>query len=138
MNSDPIADMLTRVRNSLAVGHATVPIPHSGIKEEIARVLKEEGYIIDYAVETADAEKPYLKTINITLKYFGERRHRRPVISGIDRASKPGRRIYVGRTKLPWVLSGMGVAIVTTDKGVMTDQRARRLGIGGEVLCYVW
>lgn len=137
MHSDPIADMLTRVRNALLVGHKTVPVPHSNIKEQIARVLKEEGYIADYNI-VSDAEKPQIRTIDITLKYFGERRTRRPVISGINRASKPGRRIYVTKTELPWVLSGMGIAIVTTDKGVMTDQQARRLGIGGEVLCFVW
>jgi small subunit ribosomal protein S8 len=137
MHSDPIADMLTRIRNALMVGKAQVVIPHSTIKEEIARVLKEEGYIGDYTVSSVP-DKPYLRYIDIALKYYGERRHRRPVITGIKRASKPGRRIYKGKASIPWVLSGMGIAIITTDKGVMTDQQARRIGVGGEVLCYVW
>ncbi len=134
MHSDPIADMLTRVRNGLMVGQGTVEIPLSKIKIEIARVLKEEGYIEDYSVGD---EKP-AQMIQIKLKYHGKRRERQPVISGLRRISTPGRRIYVGKDEIPWVLSGMGIAILTTNKGVMTDQQARRQGVGGELLCYVW
>ncbi|MCB9435426.1 MAG: 30S ribosomal protein S8 [Anaerolineales bacterium] len=137
MHSDPIADMLTRVRNALMIGSGKVTVPHSGIKVEIARVLQEEGYIKGYEVIT-DPAKPYLRDIIVELKYYGERRERRAVITGLKRVSKPGRRIYVGKKNIPWVLSGMGIAIVTTNKGVMTGQQARRLGVGGEVLCYVW
>lgn len=137
MHSDPIADMLTRVRNALMIGSGKVVIPYSGIKIEIARVLQEEGYIKGYEVKV-DPEKPYLRDIVVELKYYGERRERRAVITGLKRVSKPGRRIYVGKKNIPWVLSGMGIAVVTTNKGVMTGQQARRLGVGGEVLCYVW
>jgi small subunit ribosomal protein S8 len=137
MHSDPIADMLTRVRNALMRQHPSVQVPHSKIKEQVARVLKEEGYISDFEV-TTDEEQPFLRYIEIELKYFGQRRDRRPVITGLKRISKPGRRVYVGKTDIPWVLSGMGVAIMTTNRGVMTGQSARRMGIGGEVLCYVW
>lgn len=134
MQSDPIADMLTRVRNALMAGKATVEIPSSKIKVEIARILKEEGYIEDYVVGD---QKPF-SLITITLKYYGARRERKPVITNIQRISKPGRRVYRGRTDLPRVMSGIGIAIVTTPKGVMTAQQARRERVGGEVLCYVW
>ncbi len=134
MYSDPIADMLTRVRNALMAGHATVAIPYSRIKADIARILVEEGYVESFEV---GEEKP-APMIHIRLKYHGDRRHRRPVITGIQRVSKPGRRVYKKRSELPWVLSGMGIAIVSTSQGVMTAQQARRKGIGGEVLCQVW
>lgn len=134
MYSDPIADMLTRIRNGLMAGHATVAIPNSKVKVEIARILKEEGYIEDYRI---GEEKPF-SMLNVDLKYYGDRRNRRPVITGIERVSRPGRRVYKGRTDLPWVLSGMGVAIVSTSQGLMTAQDARRKGVGGEVLCQVW
>lgn len=134
MISDPIADMLTRIRNALMIGKPTCEIPSSKIKVEIARILKEEGYIEDYNVGD---EKPF-SLITITLKYYGARRERKPVISNIQRVSKPGRRVYRGRTDLPRVMSGIGIAIVTTPKGVMTAQQARREQVGGEVLCYVW
>jgi small subunit ribosomal protein S8 len=134
MTSDPIADMLTRIRNALMVGKPTCEIPTSKIKVEIARILKEEGYIEDYVVGD---EKPF-SLITINLKYYGARRERKPVISSIQRISKPGRRVYRGRTDLPRVMSGIGIAIVTTPKGVMTAQQARREQVGGEVLCYVW
>jgi small subunit ribosomal protein S8 len=134
MINDPIADMLTRIRNALLVRHESVAVPHSKIKAEIARILKEEGYIEDY---TIGDEKP-AKLIHIKLKYYGSRRERRPVISNIERISKPGRRIYRARRDLPNVMSGIGIAIVTTPKGVMTAQQARRQRVGGEVLCYVW
>jgi len=132
--TDPIADMLTRVRNAQMRQHSTVSMPSSKVKQELARVLKEEGYIEDFKVLP---EKPQA-VLSITLKYVGDRRNRRSVITGLERVSKPGRRVYVGKKDIPWVLSGMGTAVVTTSKGVMTGQNARRIGIGGEVLCKVW
>jgi small subunit ribosomal protein S8 len=134
--TDPIADMLTRVRNAMGVGHPTVAMPSSKIKAEIARILKEEGYIAGY--EVVDGESPGHKILRLRLRYVGERRFRRPVITGLERISTPGRRVYSGKRDIPWVLSGMGVSILTTPKGVMTGQRARQLGIGGEILCKVW
>ncbi|GAB4417684.1 MAG: 30S ribosomal protein S8 [Anaerolineae bacterium] len=134
MLSDPIADMLTRIRNAIMAGHPTVAIPHSKMKMAIAQILKEEGYIEDVTLEEG---KP-APVIVIKLKYWGQRRERRPVITNLKRVSKPGRRVYVGKDEIPWVLSGMGIAILTTPKGVMTGQQAHRLGVGGEVLCYVW
>lgn len=134
MVNDPIADMLTRIRNALMAGKLEVDVPRSKIKVEIARILKEEGYIEDY---TVGDEKP-VSLIHIKLKYYGARRTRRPVITNLSRISKPGRRVYSGRRDLPRVLSGTGIAIVTTPKGVMTAQQARRERVGGEVLCYVW
>ena len=134
--NDPIADMLTRVRNSVMTGQSLVAMPSSKIKVEIARILKEEGYI--EAFEVVDSEIPASKTLRMRLKYVGERRQRRPVITGLERISRPGRRIYSGKTEIPWVLSGLGVAILSTPKGVMTGQRARQLGVGGEILCKVW
>lgn len=134
--SDPIADMLTRVRNGVMAGHSQVAIPSSKVKVEIARILKEEGFIENF--EVADGERHGFKVLRIKIKYVGERRERRPVISGLERVSKPGRRIYTKRQDIPWVLSGIGVAILSTPKGVMTGQRARQLGIGGEILCKVW
>ncbi len=133
MHSDPIADMLTRVRNALMAGHANVVVPFSNTKAEIARILKEEGYVEDFSV--ASGEKA---TITIELKYFGKRRVRKPVITGLKRVSSPGRRVYAGKQEIPWVLSGMGVAIMSTPKGVMTGAQARRSGVGGEVLAYIW
>jgi small subunit ribosomal protein S8 len=134
MMSDPIADMLTRVRNALMAGKSTVDIPSSKIKVEIARILKEEGYIEAFEVVE---QKPF-PVLQITLKYHGARRERRPVITNITRISKPGRRVYRGRLDLPRVMSGIGIAIVTTPKGVMTAAQARRERVGGEILCYVW
>ncbi len=134
--SDPIADMLTRMRNAISVGHNTVAMPNSSIKSAIAKILKEEGYISGF--EVVEGEIPAIKVLRIRLKYIGERRERHPVITGMERISRPGRRVYSGKREIPWVLSGMGIAIVTTPKGVMTDQRARQLGVGGEVICKVW
>jgi small subunit ribosomal protein S8 len=111
-----------------------VSMPHSKVKEAIAQVLKEEGYIEDFSVLPQQPRD----VLQINLKYIGGRRDRRAVITGIERVSKPGRRIYVGKNEIPWVLSGMGVAILTTSRGIMTGQQARRLGEGGEVLCRVW
>jgi len=132
--SDPIADMLTRIRNALMVGHPGVRVPSSRIKVAIAKILKDEGFIEDYRV-TGDRPQPQLV---IKLKYVGERKQRHSVISGLKRVSKPGRRIYTRVSEIPWVRSGMGIAILTTPKGVLTGQQARRLGVGGEVMCYVW
>lgn len=134
--SDPIADMLTRVRNGVLMGHALVAMPTSRLKVEIARILKEEGYIESY--EVVDGEQPVQQVLRIHLKYVGERRERRPVISGLERISRPGRRVYTHKQDIPWVLSGIGVAIISTPKGVMTGSRARQLGVGGEILCKVW
>ncbi len=134
VTNDPVADMLTRIRNALVRGKPEVIVPKSKIKLEIARILKEEGYIEDF---TVGDESP-VNLIKVQLKYFGTRRDRRPVITQLQRISKPGRRVYRKRKELPIVLSGTGIAIVTTPKGVMTAQQARRDGVGGEVLCYVW
>ncbi len=134
--SDPIADMLTRIRNAIMMGHAMVAMPSSNLKVAIAKILKEEGYISSY--EVVDGERPGHKVLRIRLKYVGERRERKSVITGLERVSRPGRRVYAGKAEIPWVLSGMGVAIISTPKGVMTGQRARQLGVGGEVLCKVW
>lgn len=134
--TDPIADMLTRIRNGVMAGHTQVAMPNSKIKVEIAKILKEEGFIENF--EVADGEQAGFKVLRVKIKYVGERRERRPVISGLERVSKPGRRIYTKRQDIPWVLSGIGVAILSTPKGVMTGQRARQLGVGGEILCKVW
>ena len=134
--NDPIADMLTRVRNSLMIGQGLVAMPSSKIKAEIARILKEEGYIDSF--EVVEGEVALRQTLRIKLKYVGERRQRKSVITGMERISRPGRRVYTHMKEIPWVLSGMGIAILSTPKGVMTGQRARQLGVGGEVLCKVW
>ncbi len=133
--SDPIADMLARLRNALMVRHATVSMPSSKIKVAIAKILKEEGYINDYRV-TSD-EKSF-QTLVMNLKYVGDTKHQRAVITEMKRVSKPGRRIYTSVQDIPWVRSGMGIAVLSTPKGVITGQQARRLNVGGEVLCYVW
>lgn len=137
--TDPIADMLTRMRNALERQQPTVAMPHSKMKVAIAEVLKNEGYIESYEV-VAGGATPQNKfpTLVIRLRYVGGRRERRPVITGLQRVSTPGRRIYVGKREIPWVLSGMGVSILTTSRGIMTDQKARQLGLGGELLCKVW
>ena len=132
--SDPIADMLTRIRNAQMVGHAGVQLPSSKIKVAIAKILRDEGFIEGYRV-TKDRVRPELQ---IRLKYVGERKERHPVITQLKRVSTPGRRVYTRAADIPWVRSGMGVAIVSTPKGVLTGQQARRLGVGGEVLCYIW
>jgi small subunit ribosomal protein S8 len=134
--TDPIADMLTRIRNSMMSGQALTAMPYSKIKGEIAKILKEEGYL--ETIEVADGENPNQKVLRLKIKYFGERRERKPVITGIERVSRPGRRIYTKKQDIPWVLSGIGVAILSTPKGIMTGQRARQLGVGGEILCKVW
>jgi small subunit ribosomal protein S8 len=134
--NDPIADMLTRVRNAVLAGQGQVAMPSSKIKAEIAKILKDEGFVENF--EVVDDEKTTFKVLRLKIKYVGERRERRPVLSGIERVSTPGRRIYSKKTDIPWVLSGLGVAILSTPKGVMTGARARQLGVGGEILCKVW
>ena len=128
--SDPIADMLTRIRNAIMACHDSVLIPSSRMKLSIARILKEEGFINDYEVVKG---KPH-RTIKVHLKYSGKHQ---PVLSKMERVSKPGLRVYVQRKEIPRVYSGIGIAIISTPKGVMTGQRAWRRGLGGELLCYV-
>jgi small subunit ribosomal protein S8 len=133
---DPIADMLTRIRNGVTAGHSLVAMPSSKLKVEIAKIMKDEGYLEGF--EVVESEQLPQKVLRLKIKYVGERRERRPVISGIERISKPGRRVYTKKQEIPWVLSGIGVAILSTPKGVMTGTRARQLGVGGELLCKVW
>jgi small subunit ribosomal protein S8 len=128
--------MLTRIRNAVTAGHTLVAMPSSKLKIEIAKIMKDEGYLEGFDV--ADSEQSPQKVLRLKIKYVGERRERRPVISGIERVSKPGRRVYTKKQDIPWVLSGIGVAILSTPKGVMTGARARQLGVGGEILCKVW
>jgi len=127
--SDPIADMLTRIRNAQMVEKSVVSMPASKLKTAIAQVLKDEGYIDGFKIKTEDGKSE----LEIALKYYAGR----PVIERIERVSKPGLRVYRGRDALPQVMNGLGVAIVTTPRGVMTDRKARAQGVGGEVLCYV-
>jgi len=127
--SDPIADMLTRIRNAQLMEKVTVRMPASKLKKAVAQVLKDEGYIEDFAVHDVQG----LPEMEVALKYYAGR----PVIESIERISKPGLRIYKGRDDLPKVMNGLGVAIVSTSRGVMTDRKARSLGVGGEVLCMV-
>jgi small subunit ribosomal protein S8 len=127
--SDPIADMLTRIRNAQMVEKVSVTMPSSKVKIAIAQVLKDEGYIDDFAVKAEGAKSE----LNIALKYYAGR----PVIERLERVSKPGLRVYRGRNDIPQVMNGLGVAIVSTPKGVMTDRKARATGVGGEVICYV-
>jgi len=134
--NDPIADLLTRIRNAVSIGQSIVAMPASKIKTELARILKEEGYIEGY--EVVEGKKPAHRVLRVWLKYVGERRERVPVITGLTRVSRPGRRVYTPKSEIPWVLSGMGIMIVSTSKGVMTGQRARQLGVGGEIICKVW
>jgi small subunit ribosomal protein S8 len=133
---DPIADMLTRIRNAVMSGQAMTAMPCSKVKVEIAKIMKEEGYLETY--EIADSELPSQKVLRLKIKYVGERRERKPVITGLERVSRPGRRVYTKKQEIPWVLSGIGVAILSTPKGIMTGQRARQMGVGGEILCKVW
>lgn len=128
--TDPIADMLTRIRNANAAKHSTVAVPFSNIKESIANILKNEAYIVDYEIKEEGAKKD----IVVSIKYVdGE-----AVIKGLKRISKPGRRVYSSVENLPKVLGGLGIAIVSTPKGVLTDKECRKHSVGGEVLCYAW
>lgn len=130
--SDPIADMLTRIRNGNTAKHDTVDVPMSRVKQSIADILTNEGYIKGYEV----IEDGTIKTIRITLKYGKDKNEK--VISGLKRISKPGLRVFAGKDELPRVLNGLGTAIISTSKGIMTDKDARKSGIGGEVLAFVW
>jgi len=134
--NDPIADMLTRIRNAVSTGQPLVAMPSSNLKAEIARILREEGFIESF--ELFEGQKVFERMLRVKLKYVGERRERRPVITGLVRVSRPGRRVYTHKQDIPWVLSGMGIAILSTPKGIMTGQRARQLNVGGEILCKVW
>ena len=134
--SDPIADMLTRIRNIAMAGQSLVVMPNSKLKAEVARILQEEGYLESY--EIVDGKVEGTKVLRMKLKYIGERRHRRPILTGLQRVSRPGCRVYASKDEIPWVLSGIGIAIISTPKGIMTGQRARKIGVGGEVLCKVW
>ena len=129
--TDPIADMLTRIRNANTVGHETVEIPASKMKKAIAEILKEEGYITDFDVIEDDKQG----MIKVTMKY-GSNQER--VISGIKKISKPGLKVYAKANEVPKVLGGLGIAIISTSKGIVSDKEARKLGVGGEVICYVW
>ena len=129
--TDPVADMLTRIRNANSAKHETVDVPASNLKKAIAQILLDEGYIKSYTVE----EDGKQGMIHITLKYLG---NKEKVITGLRRVSKPGLRVYAGADEIPYVLKGLGIAIVSTSKGVMTDKKARELHIGGEVLAFVW
>lgn len=134
--SDPIADMLTRIRNAATTGQVAVAMPNSKMKTEIAKILKEEGFLESY--EVANSEIPAQRILRLKIKYIGERRERQPVLTGVVRVSRPGRRVYTKKQDIPWVLAGMGIAILSTPKGIMTGQRARQLNLGGEILCKVW
>jgi small subunit ribosomal protein S8 len=131
--SDPIADMLVRIRNAQLVGHTEVSMPASKLKASIAQVLKDEGYIEDFALREAGGKAGAKKELRIGLKYYAGR----PVIERLERVSKPGLRVYRGRDDIPRVMNGLGVAILSTSRGVMTDRKARADGVGGEVLCIV-
>ena len=130
--TDPIADMLTRIRNAKTAKHDTVDVPASKIKTEIARILLDEGYIKAYEI----VEDGVVKTIKITLKYGADKNQK--VISGLKRISKPGLRVYAGVENMPKVLGGLGIAIISTNKGIVTDKEARAMNVGGEVLAFVW
>ena len=130
--TDPIADMLTRIRNANTAKHDTVDIPSSKMKLEIAKIILYEGYIKSYEL----VENGKFNDIRITLKYGASKNEK--IISGLQRISKPGLRVYANKEELPKVLGGLGVAIISTNKGVITDKEARKLGVGGEVLCFVW
>ncbi|MDE6905262.1 MAG: 30S ribosomal protein S8 [Lachnospiraceae bacterium] len=130
--SDPIADMLTRIRNANTAKHDTVDIPASKMKIAIADILVDEGYIVKYEI----IEENNFKTIRITLKYGADKNEK--IISGIKRISKPGLRVYAGKDKIPQVLGGLGIAILSTNQGIITDKQARKLQVGGEVLAFVW
>lgn len=131
MMTDPIADMLTRIRNAIMVRHKYALVPSSKMKLAIAKIFKEEGFIRNYDV-TRDVPQPMIR---IWLKYNEDKE---PILRGLKRVSKPGCRIYTGKQDIPWVLSGMGIAVLSTPQGIVTDRQARRLGVGGEVLCYIW
>ena len=129
--TDPIADMLTRIRNAVKVGHSTVVMPASSLKTEIARVLREEGYIRGFDVQDDKGKR----SLRVQLRYAEKKQ---PILMGIKRVSRPGLRVYTKQAQIPRVFGGVGTAILSTPRGVMTGEQARRLGVGGEVLCHVW
>lgn len=131
MNTDPIADMLTRIRNAGMADHASVEMPSSKLKVELAKVLKAEGYITEFALKDVDK----FKILSVKLKY---KENGKPIIGKLKRVSKPGLRIYMKSKNIPKILGGLGIAIVSTSKGLLTDRKARKENVGGEVLCYVW
>ena len=131
MTNDPIADMLARLQNAAAVKHQQVIMPASKLRVAVARILKDEGYIEKLEVSK---DKPQ-GMLRLWLRYD---ENRKPILSGVKRISKPGRRVYAGKAEVPWVRQGLGIAIVSTTQGVMTGARAKRMGLGGEILCYVW
>lgn len=133
---DPIADMLARINNAIKARKSEVYIPHSKIKERIAEILKREGYIEDYTV-SEENKKGYQGTLIIKLKYLGPR-NTKPVIQGLRRVSKPGLRKYADVKNIPYVRKGLGIAILSTNKGIITDAEARKQRVGGEILCYIW
>jgi len=133
-STDPIADFLTRIRNAIQAAHETVDIPSSKLKHECARILAEQGYVEGFDVEPANAEHPG-EVLRVRLKYTADRRS---AISGLKRVSRPGRRTYAGAQEVPKVLGGMGTAIISTSRGVMTGHEARHAGVGGEVVAHVW
>ena len=134
--NDPIADMLTRIRNAVRVEHPHVAMPSSKLKVAIAKILAEEGFIHGY--EVVENKNTNHKVLKLELKYVGKRRNKRSVITDLERVSVPGQRIYAGKDEIPYVLSGMGISIITTSQGVMTGRQARKMGVGGEVVCKVW
>ena len=134
--TDPIGDMLTRIRNAVMAGQTMTAMPSSKIKVAIAEILKSEGFVENF--EVVDGERIGQQMLRVRLKYIGDRRERRTILTGLKRVSKPGRRVYTGKQDIPWVLSGMGISILSTSKGVMTGREARKLGVGGEVVCKVW
>lgn len=129
--TDPIADMLTRIRNANSVGHKSVQIPASNMKKAIAQILLDEGYITDYKINDDTVQG----SIDVTLKYGA---NKEKVISGIKKISKPGLKVYAKANEVPRVLGGLGIAIISTSNGIISDKKARELGVGGEVICYVW
>ena len=133
MNTDPIADMLTRIRNANMVSHLDVEMPSSKLKVELAKLLKSEGYITDYSVDQKEGSA--YKTLKIVLKYDD---NSKPVITNLQRVSRPGLRTYAKSKNIPQVLGGMGVAIISTSKGLLTDRKAKKANLGGEILCYIW
>jgi len=131
MVNDPIADMLARLRNAAEIKHPQVLMPASKLRVAVAKILKDEGYIEKLEL-TKDKPQPFLR---VWLRYDTQKK---PILSGVRRVSKPGRRVYAGKTDIPWVRHGLGIAIVSTTRGVMSGTRAKRMGLGGEILCYVW
>ena len=134
MMNDTLSDMLVRIRNAAMVGKATVAVPMSKLNERVAQILKDEGYLDGFQVVGDGA----IKTLNLTLRYFGERRSRKPTVTGLKRISKPGKRVYSRSDSLKPILNGLGISILSTSKGVISDREARTQKLGGEILCELW